>query len=85
MTIKKDNSVLQIKPKDVNFIITFDIRSYDKQYNNQNIILVIDFNLTDILDDWMIALKNKSFIFVPTLKEAIDYIGLERINKDLGL
>jgi len=106
MIIKNHNNKLQIKPAYVNFITSFDIKSFNKQYNNHDIILVIDFdsNLIDVLDDWMIVLKktnnfliivvdlidefllkNKFFIFVPTLKESIDYIYIERINKDLGL
>ena len=37
----------------------------------------------DLSDEYL--LKNESIIIVPSIKEAIDYIELERINKDLGL
>ena len=36
-----------------------------------------------LIDEYLI--KNQSIVFVPTLNEAIDYIELEKINKDLGL
>tara|TARA_B100000767_G_scaffold91099_1_gene87491 strand:+ start:683 stop:1009 length:327 start_codon:yes stop_codon:yes gene_type:complete len=39
--------------------------------------------VVDLIDEYL--LNNKSIIFVPTLKEAIDFIELEKINKDLRL
>ena len=44
---------------------------------NSNYLIVV----VDLIDEYL--LKNKSIIFVPTLKEAIDFIELEKINKDL--
>lgn len=46
---------------------------------NSNYLIVV----VDLIDEYL--LKNKSIIFVPTLKEAIDFIELEKINKDLRL
>lgn len=45
---------------------------------NNFLIIVVD-NINEDL------LNNQSFIFVPTIKEAIDYINLEKINKHLDL
>jgi hypothetical protein len=44
-----------------------------------NSVLIV----SDLSDEYL--LKNESIIIVPSIKEAIDYIELERINKDLGL
>ena len=45
---------------------------------NNSLLIVID-----LADEYL--LENESIIIVPSIKEAIDYIELERINKDLGL
>ena len=45
---------------------------------NNSVLIVVD-----LADEYL--LKNESIIIVPSIKEAIDYIELERINKDLGL
>ena len=45
---------------------------------NNSVLIVVD-----LADESL--LKNESIIIVPSIKEAIDYIELERINKDLGL
>jgi hypothetical protein len=45
---------------------------------NNSVLIVVD-----LADESL--LKNESIIIVPSIKEAIDYIELERINRDLGL
>lgn len=45
---------------------------------NNSLLIVVD-----LADEYL--LENESIIIVPSIKEAIDYIELERINKDLGL
>lgn len=45
---------------------------------NNSVLIVVD-----LADEYL--LENESIIIVPSIKEAIDYIELERINKDLGL
>ena len=45
---------------------------------NNSVLIVVD-----LADESL--LKNESIIIVPSIKEAIDYIELERINRDLVL
>lgn len=73
---------------DIIFIIDFLIDSnlidtlcvLTKELKKVNCCLLIVVNLID-----EVLLNKESVIFVPSLEEAIDYIELERINKDLDL
>ena len=108
MIIEDHSNILKIKTDNINFVKSFNLDLFSKNYKNYDVILMIDFlidlNLIELLNNWTlklegtsnllivvvdlideVLLKNQSIIFVPTLNEAIDYIELEKINKDLGL
>lgn len=51
-----------------------------KELKKVNCCLLIVVNIID-----EVLLNKESVLFVPSLEEAIDYIELERINKDLDL
>ena len=73
---------------DIIFIIDFLIDSnlidtlcvWSEELKKINCCLLIVVNLID-----EVLLNKESVLFVPSLEEAIDYIKLERINKDLDL
>ena len=108
MTFVQNDGIIQIKPENDIFIKSFNFNKFNKEFKNQDIILVIDFlidsNCINCLNNWTIELKknnnyllivvdsneahllkHKYLAFVPSIIEAVDYIQLERINKDLGL
>lgn len=73
---------------DLIFEIDFQITSkFIKIFSNckkllekSNKVLIIIHNP---IDDFL--LSNEFLVFVPSIKEAVDYIELERINRDLGI